>query len=414
MKKQLAILLTLCMVLSLAACGSTSEPAATTTATQPVLETEPVQTTEAVPETEAAVIEEEKITLESLKATFALKIETEGLSADELYAMGQQYENGDGVVQWYGMAMAYYEAAKAAGSEDAPEAINALNAFKEDMMSEETSPNGQGWIFDFFRAGVSAGQLGDFETAYAVNHDDVFFFEDPLVRGLDELAGLISKGGDEEDIGRAMAIYRYTAEVLGKGKSYSALGMLYEAEDGTYPGVSHSMDTAMDYYAKAYQLDSLSQKDGKAPRYLADIYAEGYTMDDGTVVEPDYAKAAEYYAAAVELGDTTSSYSLAVYYQNGTGVEQDYAKSAEYYLQALVNSHATQLGIPQTYLALGQYYENGLGVEQDNEKAIEYYTSARDAAQENLDKVNVGASNLDMEGIRDEAIEALERLGAAQ
>ena len=52
------------------------------------------------------------LTLEELKESLALKIDTSDLSSEELMEKGLQYENGEGVVQWYAMAKAYYEAAK--------------------------------------------------------------------------------------------------------------------------------------------------------------------------------------------------------------------------------------------------------------------------------------------------------------
>lgn len=393
MKRKFAILLIMCMTVSLVACNSGKSNS---------------EVSNISVNTESDFVEE--VTLETLKELFSINIEIEGLSSEEMYIKGSQYENGEGVVQWYGMAMAYYEAAKEAGSEDALIAIDDLNLFKEELMSYENSPEGQGEIFTFFRTGVSAGQAGDFESAYAIYHDDTFFFEDPLIRGLGELAALLEKDGTEESMQTAIAIHRYNAEVIGKGKSYSSIGSLYKAEEGTYQAINHSMDKAIEYYENAYMLESLSQVDEKAPRYLADIYSEGYIKDDGTTIDPNYEKAVECYIIAADMGDTTSCYKLAVYYQNGIGINQDYEKSAEFYLKAIDGSHSTQLGIPQCYLALGQYYEGGIGVDIDIEEAIRYYTEARDAAKDNLDLVNVGASNLDMESIRDEAIEALERL----
>ena len=115
-------------------------------------------------------------TLDDLKASFALNVETEELTKDELIAKGKAYETGDGAVQWYAMAKAYYEAA------GAEEELAALNAYKDQVMAN--SPDAQGEVFDFFRTGVTASQQGDYEKAYAVYYDDAFFFEDPLLRGI--------------------------------------------------------------------------------------------------------------------------------------------------------------------------------------------------------------------------------------
>ena len=54
--------------------------------------------------------------------------------------------------------------------------------------------------------------------------------------------------GVEQDIEKAVSIYEFNAEVLGKGNGYTSLGLLYSAEDGTYPGIEHSTDKAMEYF----------------------------------------------------------------------------------------------------------------------------------------------------------------------
>ena len=358
---------------------------------------------------------EPELTLETLKKSFALTVDPAGLSAEELYAKGQQYEKGDGVVQWYAMAAAWYEAADAAGSTEAAEAIKRLNAHKESVLNN--SPDGQGEIFEFFRTGVTAGQAGDYEKAYAVYFDDAFFFEDPVLRGIGSLGDLLRDGnGVEQDMERAIAIYQFNAKVLGKGGGYSSLGLLYQAEDGTYPGIKHSNDKALGYFVRSFKGEGLTGTDFKGPRYAGDFYDAGYTHDDGTFEKPDYVKAEECYIAASEGNgrtfDGTACYKLGVYYEEGReGIEQDYEKAAQFYLKAVSdpNTHATMLGIPQTYLALGRFYENGLGVEKDLEAAVSYYTKARDAAQENMELVNA-AGNEAAKSVYADASAALERL----
>lgn len=365
----------------------------------------------------AAVAEDEAMTLEEIQALFALDVDTEGMTAEEMLAKGEQYETGEGVVQWYAMAKAYYEAAEAAGSAEATEALARLQAHKEEVMAN--SPDAQGEIFDFFRTGMTAGQSGNYEQAYAIDYDDTFFFEDPLYRGLGSLGDLLRDGnGVAQDIEAAMAVYRFNAEVLGKGNAYTSMGAMYDAPDGTYPGIEHSTDAAIDCYLRSFTAENLTEGDFKGPRYVADYLDTGYTQDDGTWVEPDYVRAEEYYLIAAagngRTFDGTACYHLGVYYEEGReGIEQDYAKAVEYYTMAISdkNVHATMLGIPQTYLALGRLYENGLGVEADLETALGYYQQAKDAAQENLELVNA-AGNEAAQAVFDDASEALERLSA--
>lgn len=354
-------------------------------------------------------------TLEDLKAFFALTVETEGMSAEELYAKGRQYETGEEVVQWYAMALVYYQAAETAGNADAAAAIENLGAYKEEMLAN--SPDGQGAIFDFFRTGVTAGQAGDYEQAYAVNYDDAFFFEDPLLRGIGSLGDLLRDGhGVEQDVEKAMTIYTFNAQVLGKGNGYTSLGLLYEAQTGTYPGIEQSNDQAIEYFVLSYRGEDLQETDFKGPRYAADFFDTGYTHDDGTEEAPDYVKAEEGYLIASQGNgrtfDGTACYKLGVYYEEGReGVAQDYAKAAEYYLKAVSdpNVHATMLGIPQTYLALGRLYEEGLGVVQDLEESVSYYSLAREAAQENLDLENAAGREA-AQSVWDEASAGLERI----
>ena len=361
-----------------------------------------------------------EMTMEDLKEMFALSVETEGKTADELYALGQAYETGDGVTQWYAMAKEYYTAAEAAGSSEAAEALEALEAYRQSVL--DNSPDMQGEVFDFYRTGMVAGQGGDYDTAYCVYYDDSFFFEESLYRGIGGLGDLLRDGkGVEKDLDKAIAIYEFNAVTLGKGNGYTSLGLLYGAEDGTYDGIVHSDETAMDYYLKSFQAESNTENDFKGPRYAGVLLDTGYTKDDGTEVAPDYAKAEEYFLIAAagngRTFDGTACVYLGQYYEEGReGVEQDMEKAVTYYEMALSdkNVHGTMLGIPKAALVLGRCYENGTGVEANAETAVQYYTLARDYAQENLDLVDAAGNDEDMAALQEEAVEALVRLGAAE
>ena len=61
---------------------------------------------------------------------------------------------------------------------------------------------------------------------------------------------------------------------------------------------------------------------------------------------------------------------LGALYQNGEGVEQDYARAAEYWQKA------ADLGVAQAYINLGMMYYAGEGVGQDYERAVTYLTQA--------------------------------------
>lgn len=205
-----------------------------------------------------------ELTLEELTAMLALPLDTEGKTADELYALGQQYETGDGVTQWYAMAKACYEAAEAAGNADVTAALAALQQKKEDVLAN--SPDGQGEVFDFYRTGVTASQSGDYAKTYAVYYDDAFFFEDPLLRGIGGLGDLLRDGtGVDKDVSKAVTVYVFNAQVLGKGNGYTSLGLLDNAAEGTCEGITHSEEQAMNCFLLSWQSEGLSETDFKGP-----------------------------------------------------------------------------------------------------------------------------------------------------
>lgn len=421
-RKAVSMLLaaTLTIVL-LAACGSqaASDNAATESTTEEVV------ADEATVADEAAASEIPTPTWEELSGTFALSIDTEGLSADELYALGQQYENGDeaaGIVQWYAKAYAYYTAAKEAGSADAESGLARLDDLKAEwqQVSANAEDDQADPIFQFFRTGVTESQNAEanYEKIYAIYYDDTFFFEDAASRGLLAMGDLLIEGkGVEQDIAKGVSVYKYCADVLGKGNAYTSLGLIYDTTQGEVEGFAKSDETALNYYLLSCQ----EKRDGyepdfKGPRRAADIYDRGYVMDDGTEVAPDYVTAEKYYLLATTISersaDVTAYYKLATYYEEGReGVEQDYAKAVDCYLKVVNDKsvHATQLGVPQTYLSLARFYESGNGVEQDLEQAKAYYQQAKDAAEENM--VNEELAGYDAaKAVFDEASEALDRL----
>nr|MCR5763347.1 sel1 repeat family protein [Treponema sp.] len=328
------------------------------------------------------------VSKEELAEIFKLQFHSENLAEEELFSLGEKYENGEGVVQFYSMALLCYQKAKEAGSSDAENALAKLEAKKAEVLAN--SPDGQGELFNFYRSGITAGQGGNFEQSYAVMYDTAFFFGDN--KGLEGLASQLLKGkGVEQDVDKAISVFEYLAEIEGSGKAWSALAQIYEAEDGTYPGVKQSMDKAIEYFYSSYQKENLKSPDFKGPRYIADYFDAGFTHDDGRWQEPDYVKAEDAYLLAANSSgknfDGTACYKLALYYEEGrTGIAQNYEKAALYYQKAVSdsNTHSTMLGIPQTYYALGRFYENGLGLEKDVTKAKEYYQKALDAANETL------------------------------
>lgn len=130
-------------------------------------------------------------------------------------------------------------------------------------------------------------------------------------------------------------------------------------------GLEQDFETALEYLQKATDAG-----DGKAPRYIGLMYAEGQGVD------VDYAKAAEYFQIGTDNGDISSMFYLGRYYEFGKGVEVDYEKAMELYQAAAERGDRTAaVGM----LGIASLYEHGRGVEQDLDAAKEWYDKAAEA-----------------------------------
>ena len=365
---------------------------------------------------------------ESLKESVAAEIQ--GKTSAQILSLGKAYETGNGVTLWYAKAMALYEAARDAAAdgskdkENAQAAIDALEAFKNEKNAEGV----QGFVFTYYREGVTASQSNDYAKTYCVYYDDAFFFEEEENRGIGGLGDLLRDGVDgvvNQDIPTAIAVYQYCAETLGKGNGYTSLGLLYSAKDGTYPGIKHSDEKAMNYFLKSFDTNYCSSTDFKGPRYAGNLYDSGYYLDNGAYVAPDYAKAEACYLVAVagneRTFDGTAAVYLGQYYETGKTdaqgkvvVEQNMEKAFTYFTKALSdrNVHSTMIGIPHAIITLAHCYEDGNGTAVDLDKAKEYYEKAITAAQENLDLVNTASEDAEMLEIKADAEAGLARLAS--
>lgn len=95
----------------------------------------------------------QSLTREEAADNLAINVE-DGLSSAEYFALGQQYETGDGIVQWYAKTLAYYKVAEEQGLVEARTAIDNLNVYKAEVLAD----GDQGAIFTFYRTGVTASQ----------------------------------------------------------------------------------------------------------------------------------------------------------------------------------------------------------------------------------------------------------------
>ncbi len=188
---------------------------------------------------------------EELGEIFKLQLPGENLAEEELLSLGEKYEKGEGVFQFYSMALLCYQKAKEAGSLQAESALSKLEAKKAEVLAK--SPNGQGELFNFYRSGITAGQGGNFEQSYAVMYDTAFFFGDN--KGLEGLASQLLKGkGIAQDYEKAALYYQKAVSdpnthstMLGIPQTYYALGRFYE--NGL--GIEKDVSKAKEYYQKA-------------------------------------------------------------------------------------------------------------------------------------------------------------------
>ena len=84
----------------------------------------------------------------------------------------------------------------------------------------------------------------------------------------------------------------------------------------------------------------------------------------------DYAKAAELYRKAADLGYAIAQYNLGVCYENGRGVTRNYAEAVKWYTKA------AEQGDVQAQRNLGVCYRDGQGVTQSYAEAVKWFTKA--------------------------------------
>ena len=127
---------------------------------------------------------------------------------------------------------------------------------------------------------------------------------------------------------------------------------------------------AKDYYNGT---DTVAKDLDKAGELFAQVAEKGneeayYYIGRIAEEAEDYATAKENYEKVLENEKVGNLARLALgqLYQSGNGVDVDYAKAKEYYEAAVAN------GCVDANNGLGDLYQNGYGVEQDGAKAIEY------------------------------------------
>ncbi len=91
---------------------------------------------------------------------------------------------------------------------------------------------------------------------------------------------------------------------------------------------------------------------------------------DGIGVEPNPARAANWYLAAAEQGLPEAQFSLGLLYETGDGVMQDPERAAEWYAKAARGGDA------RAQTNLGLMFAEGRGIQRDEPQALQYLMAA--------------------------------------
>ena len=108
-------------------------------------------------------------------------------------------------------------------------------------------------------------------------------------------------------------------------------------------------------YAVAFQLTSPLAENGDA-RAQFNI---GYMYANGWGVQPDLARAVNWYRKAAEQGLEIAQHYIGIAYINGDGIERDDAEAARWF------KRAAEQGFSRAQLMLGRMYLDGRGVPKD-------------------------------------------------
>ena len=128
-------------------------------------------------------------------------------------------------------------------------------------------------------------------------------------------------------------------------------------------------------------------QDAAAKGHASAMNALGRAYQTGTGTTADPAKAAEWYAKAVEEKLPDAENNLGMLYLEGKGVTRDLAQAFRLFERAAAQNDPWGLN------NLGGMYEMGWGTTVDKAKALDYYKRARAAgniaAQKNVDRLSV-------------------------
>ena len=222
----------------------------------------------------------------ALAVAFTLSLCGSAFAQQAEYDKGLQYHGGDGVVQNYARAAAFFEKAAAQGHAAAQ---NFLGRYLYEGLGV---PQDRGAALALLEQAASAG-------------DPQHIFD--LAKALE---------ADADGVARAAVLYQ-TAADAGHVDAAVSLGLLYH--EGR--GVVQDYDRARALYERP-----AAQGHARALNNMGLLYVRG------TGVPQDYAQAAAYFGAAADQGLAAAMTNLGVLYENGYGVPLNEAQAAELYM----------------------------------------------------------------------------------
>lgn len=264
-------------------------------------------------------------------------VEGNQFQAEAENKIGVMYQFGEGVEENFAKAAEWYQKAANNGNAAAMRALGAMYSRGEGV--EQDAGQSAYWS-------LQAAKLGDViamhNIGYCYRHGE----------------------GVEQDYVAALAWYMRAAD-CGEEDSMEEIGDIYYFGNG----VERDYSVAKEWYEKAIAAGN-----------------ETPLMPLGTIYyyNDDYEKAMELYLQADKDGNEYQHIAearIGDLYLEGSGVEQDWAKAAEWYEKSAALGYATAM------LALGDIYCDGEGnVEQDLNKAKEWYEKAKAAGSEEAEQ----------------------------
>ncbi len=195
-------------------------------------------------------------------------------------------------------------------------------------------------------------KAGEYEEALELNHRAA---EMGYIAAFHNIGNHYKQGsGVERDIDTALDWFLRAAEEGHPEDAYN-VGVIYQLGTGTVEP-DHEL-------ARLWLERAATQEYPSAYDKLGLIYRDG----DGDSVEPDDAKANEYFKQGALQGDASAMVNLGTAYLKGLGTEVDYSRAYDLFRRA------AQLRRRSAYTNLGDMYRRALGREADAEEAVFWY-----------------------------------------